>query len=300
MAEPERPPWATRDPYGALIRRLFGLTLRPRPQAPLVVVCHYDARPTEPLVALLRQMREIPAGAAFDTLVAVNSEAGAPLVLPPDLAETPVLQRPNGGYNIGAWEAAWRQDRGHDFYLFLQDECELLRPGWLAAFIERARAPEVGYVGESAFLLVSWAWHRRRWPTIAAEWEKMRAEEGLLGRHPPSHMQMTVIAAYRAALEAIGGLASGDAKARASAGEILTHARAVERGFRVVQLRPRPYSFILHPQWQSYVDETRRLPWALKRLLRAAWEAATREPARLIRLARSRPTQLPVRDRPSA
>ena len=74
----------------------------------LVVVSHYNAWPTDQLVALLDQIKAIPAGCPFDCRVVVNQAKPGPLELPPRHADVGVLYRENIGYNIGAWDHGWR------------------------------------------------------------------------------------------------------------------------------------------------------------------------------------------------
>jgi hypothetical protein len=41
--------------------------------------------------------------------------------------------RENTGFNIGAWDYGWRHLPPYDYYLFLQDDCFIVRPLWLKA-----------------------------------------------------------------------------------------------------------------------------------------------------------------------
>ncbi len=36
--------------------------------------------------------------------------------------------RENTGFNIGAWDYGWRHLPPYDYYLFLQDDCFIVRP----------------------------------------------------------------------------------------------------------------------------------------------------------------------------
>ena len=129
-------------------------------QSALVVISHYNAWPTDKLVALLNQIREIPSGHPFRCLVVVNRAVDRPLELPAEHASVEVLYRENTGYNIGAWEYGWRKAPRADYYLFLQEECRIVRPDWLGAFVRKLSRPGVGLVGEIM------AWRGLNWKRL--------------------------------------------------------------------------------------------------------------------------------------
>ena len=122
----------------------------------LVVISHYNAWPSDQLIALLDQMRSVPAGCPFHARIVVNRAEPHDLALPPRYQSVEVLYRQNVGFNIGAWEQGWREPPVFDAYLFLQEECRIVRPGWLRAFVQASRDPRVGLVGESLKCDHSW------------------------------------------------------------------------------------------------------------------------------------------------
>ncbi|MCQ0970860.1 hypothetical protein MLD63_10530 [Paracoccus sp. TK19116] len=258
----------------AYFQRINAFEYAPPVRKPLVVICHYDARDVVPLIALLRQIRRIPAGIPFEVEIVVNSVTGRRLQLPNDLSDVAVTMRPNSGYNIGAWESVWRQRSDCDFFLFLQDECEIKRENWLIPFIHGTRFADTFLACECIFYMSSWS--AIDWKETCNQYFEIADLYDLGIKAPPTHAQMTVVAARRKALEEVGGFISGDHKARANAGEIATTHRALQKGFRVREVQWLPYSTISHPQWNDYINRSRSFAWSLKRVFRILqWWART-------------------------
>jgi hypothetical protein len=275
-----------------------------------VIISHYNAWSSDNLVRLLDQLKEVPAGHAFHVRVVVNRAVDRPTALPERHANVEVIERPNQGYNIGAWEHGWRRLPSFDFYLFLQEECRVLRPGWLRAFLRTAEDPRVGLVGEIAAWDRPWAEleatkvgqadeiMRRSQPGIRPssstpnffrfldeQFLRLGIERGRTGRH----LQSVVLAARREVLEAIGGFPTGNTYCEAVASEIAISKLVLSRGLKVEQVGWLSFSYILHPQWDvSLIRRVMRqtaLPWIpspiRKRLLLTL--AAIRSAARRIR-----------------
>ncbi|AMV37712.1 hypothetical protein [Planctomyces sp. SH-PL62] len=231
-----------------------------------LVISHYNAWPTDQLVALLDQTLEIPAGVPFHTRVVVNQARPIPLSLPERHAHVEVFHRPNLGYNIGAWDHGWRMGEPFEFYLFLQEECILLRRDWMKRFRDAASAPGVGLVGESLGSKASWTRLRGeskglkrlfdypRYTVPAARYEmltKTARERGIdLGRDG-RHLQSLIFAARREVLERIDGFeATAVEYSRAVISEILASKAVTTTGLEVRQAGWLPFSVISHPQWK--------------------------------------------------
>lgn len=235
----------------------------------LVVVSHYNAWPTDHLVALLDQLVTVPAGREFRCRVVVNQAQPKPLELPGRFAEVEVLYRPNTGYNIGAWDHGWRAGPAYDDYLFLQEECQVLRPGWLKAFTARLANAKVGLVGESlnhagySWRRAEYYFHKKSEPHFVdrrpdAEGETLMlhaVREVMAKRQIPltgniTHLQSLVLATRREVLEAIDGFMIFNSYGYAVGAEISISKQVEALGLRVEQLGLRPFRYILHPQWR--------------------------------------------------
>ena len=262
----------------------------------LVVISHYNAWSTDRLVALLDQIATVPAGAAFDACIVVNQAKAEELELPERHRHVPVLYRENTGYNIGAWDLGWRSNPGHDCYLFLQEECRIVRPGWLAAHRRLAMRPGTGLVGEA----MQWAglgWKRldtqyrgvpsqrmgdgSRVPYPDDLRARLRAA-GIAEGRTGAHLQSLVLCMRRSVLEAIGGFRIGRTYAEAVAAEVLLTKQVEALGLKVREVGPGSFRYILHPQWaaQGGVKRAigrfvlRNLPRKLANRLRAAHDAS--------------------------
>ena len=125
----------------------------------LVVISHYNAWSSDQLIALLDQMWTVPAGYPFQTRVVVNRAEPHELALPSRYQSVEVVYRENVGFNIRAWEQGWREPPVFDAYLFLQEECQIVRPGWLRAFVQASKnSPSDSLVRASAATILGSIW----------------------------------------------------------------------------------------------------------------------------------------------
>jgi hypothetical protein len=238
----------------------------------LVVVSHYNAWPTDHLLTLLDELKAVPAGHPFRSRVVVNQAEDKLLELPSRFADVEVLYRENLGYNIGAWDHGWRHPSDADEFLFLQDECRIERPGWLAAYHKLLARLEIGLVGENLI------WRDVRWdqldspdrpldplfrdrcfPSLYEEGRMITLAEGVLEslQHrgiPPGvtgeHLQSLILGSRRDVLEAVDGFIVGRNKAEAHVAEVAIARAVASKGFRVRQVAIRPFTYISHPQWE--------------------------------------------------
>lgn len=234
----------------------------------LVVVSYYDRRPASELVALLDQIAEIDAGAPFDLCIVVNAtEEGRRIGLPDRYRNVERLYRANLGYNVGAWQHGWQSRPEYDFYLFLQDECVIRRPGWLKAFLRAASRPEIGLVGESLDPFPSWNRFGSYFPQVYQDCLRVAMGRGIPMGTIADHLQTLAIGARRDVLERMGGFVLGESKEEAVAGEVLTSALARARGYSVHQVAWLPFEYIAHPQWSSLRTLSRRWLWSVSRAM---------------------------------
>ncbi len=230
-----------------------------------MVVSHYNAWPADKLIALLDQTRSIDAALPFHTRVVVNQALDKPLNLPARFQDVECLYRENSGYNIGAWDSGWRTPPRFDHYLFLQEECQILKPGWLKAFVALTEQPNVGLVGESL------VWERP-WPELEATLQRPVSDDFQIDGRPVdhfecyyenlsrlgiergadgSHLQSLVYAARREVLERIGPFPLGQDYGAAVTTEICLSKKVLALGLEIRQVRFLPFSYVLHPQWRS-------------------------------------------------
>jgi hypothetical protein len=239
--------------------------MTPDSAAVLVVVCHYNARPVGDLLRLLGQLKTLPAGFPFDIRVVVNLATPKRLLLPSAFNDVEVLYRENVGYNIGAWEHGWRQGPPHAGYLFVQEECRLVREGWVAGFVQRAAEPGIGLVGEC----LSPHWDAP-WDELARRFAGQMLPEHRIGDSPAErvpcyldflrrqsiypgergdHLQSLVLYARRDVLKAIDGLPVGSNYGEAIAAEIGISKKVQSLGLRLAEAGPSSFWYIEHPQW---------------------------------------------------
>jgi hypothetical protein len=242
----------------------------------LVVVCHYNARPVADLTTLLTGLRRRLAGGPFDVLVVVNQAVAEPLVLPAACGPWDVYYRPNTGFNLGAWDRGWRARPGYGGYLFLQEECHVVRDGWLGAFARCGAEPGVGLVGEclSPTWDAPWEELARRFrgarlpdhavagqpaDRLSCYWDFFRRR----GIHPGprgDHLQSLVLFARRAVLEAVGGFPPCQTYGEAVAAEIGLSKQVQALGLTLRQVGAAPFTYFEHPQWLHRRPALRPVP----------------------------------------
>jgi hypothetical protein len=232
----------------------------------LVVISLYEPRPREPLAQLLASLRRFDAGLPYDLAIVVNRTGSEPLLLP-DVAGARVLERPNQGMNIGAWDHAWRALPGYEGYLFLQDECFAQADGWLADFVQAAADPQVGLVGESWNAGWDRPWDEMRRAVAGqamkehlidgAPANRVDVYTGFLRAHAVDpgqrggHLRSLVWYARRQTLEAMGGFLQGANYGECIAAEIGASKRVEQLGRKAVQLGAKPFCRFRHVEWQE-------------------------------------------------
>jgi len=231
----------------------------------LIVVSYYDRRGIDPLRRLFATMREFAPGLPCDVRLVVNRDTRGYLDLGVSWPGLTVLERENRGMNIGAWDCGWRALPAYDSYLFLQDECHVLRPAWLSAFASRANLAGVGLVGE--YFNDKWRlpWDRLKalWAGHAMKDHRIRGKaanrvdvyldffrrHGLATGTNGGHMRSLVWYAKRRVLESIGGFPIGSNYGECIAAEIATSKQIEALGLEVVQVADEPFSYIGHSEW---------------------------------------------------
>ena len=233
----------------------------------LVVVSYYDRRPLDCLVGLLNSLAKYRAGREFEALVVVNQTCEKPPQIPAVPFPLTVITRENTGMNIGAWEAGWRSRPGRPLYVFLQDECLIVRDGWLTAYAERLAEPGVGLAGESANM----AWNRP-WPQLRALHAGARMADHTIDGSPAdrvdvyldcfrrwgvdpgptaAHLRSLIWAATYETLARIGGFPIGANYGECIAAEIAVSRKVEAAGLRAVQVRQPPFYFAIHREWNQ-------------------------------------------------
>lgn len=115
----------------------------------VIVISTWVEHPPIYLERLLDSIKKYPAGIEFDLCLSAN---GKDFKLSQELSNEfdHIFIRENIGFNIGAWDYAWRQLKDYDHFLFLQDECLILKSNWLKMYVDTyENNPEIGLLGEN-------------------------------------------------------------------------------------------------------------------------------------------------------
>jgi len=210
-------------------------------------------------------MQQFEAGLPYDLVLSANGSDYSP---PSELTSRfrTIFVRENVGYNLGAWDYAWRRLSDYKWFLFLQDDCQIIRHRWLYRFQRRFDSVrDCGLVGEylPRFYDRPWSDAEDEVLTVtrtASEAERLRAireyrhqlnrwgiPEGQTARNVTSVVHYT----SRRILELVDGYNIGRTKTEAIAAEIAFSRKIEAQGLRLVQLGRYRHSTISHPQWPS-------------------------------------------------
>lgn len=178
----------------------------------------------------------------------------------------PVIIRPNTGMNIGAWNAAYTNYPNYKFYVFLQDECSLVRSDFLDAYKRELSFKGVGMTGESINYKWDLPWQfmlkspLNYFTNIYSNGKRLTRVEyylSLLGAwkiHPSStgkHLRALVWGFNQSSLKQLNGFPLGESKEECIASEIAVSKKIEELGLRVTQISNTPFFYIKHQEWRT-------------------------------------------------
>lgn len=237
------------------------------------MICYWIGRSTKPLLNLLSSMKRHPAGAEFDVLIVCNGGDTKPLSVPEGYPEfnIRVINRENSGWNLGAWDAAWRASPDHEYFLFLQAECFAKSAGWLHRFVHRMEHDSgVGLLGERIM------WNEMTWDFVKSNTEiDLGSAPDLLGtidRYQENltragidpgicgtHLVSIILFTRRTLLSDVGGFPMmGETYVEAVSCEIGFSKRFLNKGYRISQLSDDAFFKIGHvqfTQWDRYKQQ---------------------------------------------
>jgi hypothetical protein len=233
----------------------------------LLVISYYDRHPLSNLTELLQSILQYPAGGEFDVCIIVNRTKEDQITLPDEYSSIPVRYRYNIGMNIGAWDHGWRQCPNYRDYLFMQDECYVIRDQWLAGFRSALQDPKVGMVGES--LNNGWS---RPWAELRKNFEALpmpghfingraanrvdcyldflhrnQVQPGKTARH----LRSVVWFFPGAVLKKIDGFLIGRNYGECIAAEIATSKKVESIGLDITQAREEEFFYIRHLEYNQ-------------------------------------------------
>lgn len=236
-----------------------------------VIVSHYNARPTDELVRLLRQLKNQVAKfrSVFSTaiIIVVNDAESKPITLPSDIEDIEVQYRENTGFNIGSWEYGWRKNTNFYGYLFLQDECEVAHPNALLNYWLLLRKRPNSLIGESLFFFRGWKGFLNEWPLNHTSIQDFALSKNIPLGLSASHLQTLILASTREAMLKLDGFILSDDKIEAIATEVLLSRKAVSLGITVEQSAWMPFSNFSHEQWAGIKQKSHSIAWNISKLL---------------------------------
>lgn len=229
-----------------------------------VIISHYAARDKAALQSLVRQIR----AQGLLCAVAINDDL-AEGVSEEVLFGVPAVRGPNRGMNLGAWQLGFHHFKGHEAYLFLQDECEIRSQDFAQHYVSLLADPTVGLAGESINLKWDRSWNDvaaspLNYPLFNAQGQPVidrvsfylacfkhwDIQPGTSARH----LRSLVWGLRAETMNLIGGFPIGLNKEECIAAEIGVSKKVESTGLRVVQSAENPFNYIGHREWSANVQ----------------------------------------------
>jgi hypothetical protein len=242
-----------------------------------VVVNTWVKSPQSYVERLCTSLKQYRPGVGYDLFLCAN---GLEYVPPKEIeaAFKGIFIRENTGFNLGAWDYAWRHLGNYNYFLFVQDDCLVVKDQWLVDFVSRFNYGNCGLVSECVSSLCDRPWSvltnprktlmldllkYRQDPTISLKEHRLKRAKrwtlyyntlinwrimpGETARHATTVVQFT----SRRVLQEVNGYNIGTDKSEAIAAEIGFSRKIAAHGYTVLQLRFRRHTRIKHRQWAS-------------------------------------------------
>lgn len=226
----------------------------------MVIISYFDERPIDDLEGLIASVDTYEPGHPIEITIVVNQQQLRDINIRSAKYKTNILYRHNLGMNIGAWEHGWQQFKNVDDFIFLQDECRIIRNGWVSDYIKALRNPKVGLVGES----INQRWSRS-WNELVSNHDKTdikaRAEfylsfmqrKQIPAGENAKHLRSLIWVIKRSTLVAINGFPVGENYDECVASEISVSKKVESLGLEVIQIDPHnSFSRVAHKEWSSH------------------------------------------------
>ena len=225
-----------------------------------IVVSTWFGNPSDYICNLVDSLKRYDAGVPYDIYLCANGESYR---LPKNLSNIfkKVFIRENTGFNLGAWDHAWRILPQYENYLFVQDDCYIKKDNWVKDFIGCFNSIEkCGLVGE--YLNKSWdmPWTELTGAAGKHKVSKKKRERagfyietlrkwGIPKGETASHLTSVVHFTSRKVLEKVDGYIIVDDYHEAIAAEIAFSKKIQNKGYEIVQIGKKRHSRIGHRQW---------------------------------------------------
>ena len=226
----------------------------------LITISHYNKRKKNDLKSLIKSIQN----QSCDLLIVINDD-NCVLERYDTFYNTKTLIRPNTGMNIGAWNASFLKNRNYDFYLFLQDECQVLDSTFIDKYIYELSKKNVGMTGESINYkwANSWSYMAKstlnykigydinKTPVFRVQYyfnllKKWNIDPGQNGLH----LRSLVWGFKKETLDKISPFPIGITKEECIAAEIGVSKKIEQLNLKVTQINTKPFKHICHIEWK--------------------------------------------------
>ena len=226
----------------------------------LITISHYNKRKKNDLINLINSLQN----QSCDLLIVINDD-NCMLERSDTFYNTKTLIRPNTGMNIGAWNASFLKNRTYDFYIFLQDECQILDSTFIDKYIDELSKKDVGMTGESVNYKWAKSWvylaksalnykvgyNINKIPVFRVQYyfnllKKWKIDPGQNG----IHLRSLVWGFKKETLDKISPFPIGITKEECIAAEIGVSKKIEQLNYKVTQVSTKPFKHISHIEWK--------------------------------------------------
>ena len=226
----------------------------------LITISHYNQRSKHNLNCLLSSLKSDQ----FNLYLVINDD-NCTKEKKITFQNVKTLIRPNIGMNIGSWNSTYLNNKNFDFYIFVQDECEILNIDFVEKYVSELSKNDVGMTGES----INYKWDNN-WEDISSSslnyivgynalkrpvyrvqyylslMKKWGIHSGLKGLH----LRSLVWGFKREVLKKLFPFPLGKTKEQCIASEIAVSKKVEQLGLKVTQIHEKPFKYISHFEWK--------------------------------------------------
>ena len=226
----------------------------------LITISHYSKRNKNNLIEIINSLKD-----QFCDLLIVINDDNCVKEKNAVFSNIKTLIRPNTGMNIGAWNTSFLNNRHHDFYLFLQDECQILDSTFISQYINELSKKDVGMTGESINYKWANSWNYieksalnykvgyninkipvfrvQHYLSLFKKWNIDAGQSGI-------HLRSLVWGFKKETLKKVFPFPIGMTKEECIAAEIGVSKKVESLGYKVTQINEKPFQLISHIEWK--------------------------------------------------
>ena len=224
----------------------------------LLVISHYSKRSKDLLNNLIKKLEKYN----IDILVSINDDSASEVVIDKS-TNIYSLVRPNIGMNIGGWNDGYKYFKNYDYYIFIQDECLIIRDDFIERYIEQLSLSNIGMIGESMNKKWDKTWKQmlisklnypskiNGLPRVNYYIDCMKKWNVNIGNNA-KHLRALIWGFNNQCISKILNFPIGENRDECIAAEIAVSKLVEQNNFKFTQISSTPFTYITHIEWLKY------------------------------------------------